>query len=88
MSAGRRSKWLAAVGLIMVAGGAQRIVEWSMYGYGSSQGRSMPAAFGTHALVTGALVAACGACLLVAGLRRKAQAAAEFEQPEIDQASD
>lgn len=71
MSVVRRSKGLAAGGFIFLLAAAERIAEWTMYGYSSSQGRSLPAAQGTHALVTGVVIAICGVWMIVLGLQRR-----------------
>ena len=66
-----RYKGLAAGGFIFLVVAAERIAEWSMYGYSSSQGRHLPAAQGTQALVTGVVIAICGVWMIVLGLQRK-----------------
>ena len=71
MSVVRRSKGLAAGGFIFLLAAPERIAEWSMYGYSSSQGRHLPAAQGTQALVTGVVIATCGVWMIVLGLQRR-----------------
>ena len=82
VSVARRSKWLVAGGCVFILAAAQRIAEWSIYGFSNSQGRHLPAAQGTQALVTGVVIAICGAWMIFVGMRRKSTSQADLSSAE------
>ena len=77
-----RNKWLALFAVLLILLGAERIVEWYIFGHTRAQGPSLPKAKGTHALVTGVVIVVLGAWAAFASTREKTKRSTPTQAPE------